>query len=62
MAAGYDYAQLEKEGVILVVSKISAKFHRPSKFGDTLRMKITTVRARARGSITAMNSTAAASC
>ncbi len=46
MAAGYDYAQLEKEGVILVVSKIAAKFHRPSKFGDTLRMKITTLRAR----------------
>jgi acyl-CoA thioester hydrolase len=46
LALGYDYAQLEKEGVLLVVNKISCKYHRPSKFGDTLRLQIRTVRSR----------------
>jgi acyl-CoA thioester hydrolase len=45
-ALGYDYAQLEREGVILVVNKIACKYHRPSKFGDTLRLQIRTMRAR----------------
>lgn len=45
-AAGYDYADLERDGILLVVSKIECKFHRPSRFGDTLRMKIVTQRAR----------------
>jgi acyl-CoA thioester hydrolase len=46
LALGYDYAQLEKEGVLLVVNKISCKYHKPSKFGDTLRLQIRTVRSR----------------
>jgi acyl-CoA thioester hydrolase len=46
LALGYDYAQLERDGIILVVNKISCRFHRPSKFGDTLRLSIRTVRAR----------------
>lgn len=46
-AAGYDYADLEASGVLLVVSKIGCKFHRPSRFGDTLRIRIRTERARA---------------
>lgn len=44
-AAGYDYADLEREGYLLVVSKISAKFHRPSRFGQTLRIWLRTERA-----------------
>lgn len=46
LAAGHDYADLENEGYLLVVSKISAKFHRPSRFGDTLRIWLRTDRAR----------------
>jgi acyl-CoA thioester hydrolase len=46
LALGYDYAQLERDGILLVVNKIACKFHRPSKFGDTLRIAIRTVRAR----------------
>jgi acyl-CoA thioester hydrolase len=45
-ALGYDYAQLERDGVLLVVNKIACKFHRPSKFGDTLRIAIRTIRSR----------------
>jgi acyl-CoA thioester hydrolase len=47
LALGHDYAQLEREGIILVVSKIACKYHRPCRFGDTLRLQIRTVRARA---------------
>ena len=47
LALGYDYADLEREGIILVVSKISCRYHRPCKFGDTLRLEIRTVRTRA---------------
>jgi acyl-CoA thioester hydrolase len=46
LALGHDYAQLERDGVLLVVNKIACKFHRPSKFGDTLRIAIRTVRSR----------------
>jgi acyl-CoA thioester hydrolase len=46
LALGYDYAQLERDGILLVVNKISCKYHRPSKFGDTLRLAIRTVRSR----------------
>jgi acyl-CoA thioester hydrolase len=45
-ALGHDYAQLERDGILLVVNKISCKFLRPSKFGDTLRIAIRTVRSR----------------
>jgi acyl-CoA thioester hydrolase len=46
LALGYDYAQLERDGILLVVNKISCKYHRPSKFGDTLRLTIRTIRSR----------------
>ena len=46
LALGYDYAHLERDGILLVVNKIACKFHRPAKFGDTLRIAIRTVRAR----------------
>src|SRR5262245_7461713 len=45
LAMGYDYAQLERDGIILVINKISCKYHRPCRFGDTLRLQIRTIRA-----------------
>jgi acyl-CoA thioester hydrolase len=47
LALGYNYADLERDGIILVVSKIACRYHRPCKFGDTLRLQIKTVRTRA---------------
>jgi len=47
LALGHDYADLERDGIILVVNKISCRYHRPCRFGDTLRLKIRTVRTRA---------------
>src|SRR3954466_14846015 len=46
LALGYDYATLERDGILLGVNKIACKFHRPSKFGDPLRIAIRTVRSR----------------
>jgi acyl-CoA thioester hydrolase len=47
LAMGHDYADIERDGLFLVVNKISCRYHRPCKFGDTLRLQISTVRARA---------------
>jgi acyl-CoA thioester hydrolase len=46
LALGYDYAQLERDGIILVVNKLACKYHRPCRFGDTLRLQIRTVLSR----------------
>ena len=46
-ALGYDYADVERSGIFLVVSKIACKFHRPCRFGDTIRMRIRTVQMKA---------------
>jgi acyl-CoA thioester hydrolase len=46
-AMGYDYADLERAGVHLVVHSIACRFHRPARFGDTLRVLIRTVLSRA---------------
>jgi acyl-CoA thioester hydrolase len=46
-ALGYNYADLERDGVILVVQKIACHYHRPCRFGETLRLQIRTVRTRA---------------
>jgi acyl-CoA thioester hydrolase len=46
LALGFDYAHLERDGVLLVVNKIACRYHRPSRFGDILRVQIQTVRAR----------------
>jgi acyl-CoA thioester hydrolase len=46
-AAGYDYADLERDGYLLVVHKISCKFLLPARFGDTLRIVTTVERATA---------------
>lgn len=47
LASGYHYADLERNGIILVVAKLACRYHRPCRFGDTLRLKIRTVRTRA---------------
>jgi len=44
-AHGYDYADLERDGIYLVVHSISGKYHLPAKFGDTLRLVTTVERA-----------------
>lgn len=44
-AHGYDYAQLERDGIFLVVHSIGCKYHLPAKFGDTLRIVTTVERA-----------------
>ncbi len=45
-SAGVGYEQIEAEGVHLVVAKISARYHRPCRFGDVVRLHTKTVRAR----------------
>lgn len=46
LAQGYDYAHLERDGIFLVVNKITCKYIRPSRFGDVLRLEVRTTRAR----------------
>lgn len=47
LALGHDYAELERDGIFLVVHRIACRYHKPCKFGDTLRLQIRTVRTRA---------------
>ena len=44
-AKGHDYAELERDGIFLVVHKISCRYMRPARFGDTLRIVTTATRA-----------------
>ncbi|MDZ4658767.1 MAG: thioesterase family protein [Bythopirellula sp.] len=44
-AAGFDYADLERDGYLLVVHSISCRYLLPAKFGDTLRIETTVERA-----------------
>ena len=44
-ARGYEYAELERDGIFLVVYNIACKYHLPAKFGDTLRIVTTVERA-----------------
>lgn len=44
-AMGHDYAELERDGVFLVVHTIACKYHRPAHFGDRLRIITKVVRA-----------------
>lgn len=45
-AIGHDYARLEEEGVLLVVSKINCRYKAPCRYGDVLRVWIRATRAR----------------
>lgn len=44
-ACDYDYAALEASGVLLVVSRVSCRYLRPARYGDTLRITVRTTRA-----------------
>ena len=39
---GFEYAELERQGIFLVVHSISCRYHLPARFGDTIRI-VTTV-------------------
>jgi acyl-CoA thioester hydrolase len=43
---GHDYAELERNGVMLVVAEFSCRYSRPCRFGDTLRLQTSTLSAR----------------
>src|SRR5690606_36192610 len=45
-ALGYEYADLEREGVLLVVNKIACAYKQPARFGERLLIAIRVVRAR----------------
>lgn len=45
-ASGRNYEDLEAEGTHLVVSKIACQYFRPCRFGDAIRLRTNTVRAR----------------
>lgn len=45
-ASHYDYAALEASGVLLVVSRVSCRYHQPARYGDTLQVTVRTTRAR----------------
>lgn len=42
---GHDYAELERDGVFLVVHSISCKYLRPARFGDRLTIETEVARA-----------------
>jgi len=46
-AIGHDYAEFERNGIMLVVHSISCRFMAPARFGDTLRIETTVERATA---------------
>jgi acyl-CoA thioester hydrolase len=45
-SVGRDYEQLEAQGYNLVVSQIACRYLLPCRFGDTLQLHTTTVRAK----------------
>jgi acyl-CoA thioester hydrolase len=45
-AIGYDYRQIEAEGWMLVVSKISCSYYLPANFDDLLRLRTTVIESR----------------
>lgn len=48
-AAGYPYARMEAEGVNIVVSDLAARFRRPARYGDTVRVATRLAGVRSRG-------------
>ncbi len=43
-ALGHDYAELERDGMLLVVHSITCRYHRPARFGDRLKIRTKVVR------------------
>lgn len=48
-AAGYPYARMEAEGIHIVVSDLAARFRRPARYGDTVRVATRLAAIRSRG-------------
>ena len=48
-AAGYPYARMEAEGVNIVVSDLAARYRRPARYGDTVRVATRLAALRSRG-------------
>jgi acyl-CoA thioester hydrolase len=48
-AAGYPYARMEAEGVNIVVSDLAARFRRPARYGDVVRVATRLAAVRSRG-------------
>ncbi len=44
-AMGHDYADLERDGIFLVVHSIACKYHKSAKFGDRVRIRTKVARA-----------------
>jgi acyl-CoA thioester hydrolase len=44
-AMGHDYADLEHEGIFLVVHSIACKYHKSATFGDRVRIRTRVARA-----------------
>lgn len=43
---GHDYAELERCGIVLVVTELRCRYYRPCRFGDTLTLETSTLSAR----------------
>jgi acyl-CoA thioester hydrolase len=48
-AAGYPYPRMEAEGVQIVVVDLSARFRRPARYGDVVRVTTRLASIRSRG-------------
>lgn len=47
--AGYAYARMEAEGVNIVVTDLTARYRRPARYGDTVRVATRLASTRSRG-------------
>ncbi len=47
--AGYPYARMEADGVNIVVSDLAARYRRPARYGDTVRVATRLAAIRSRG-------------
>jgi acyl-CoA thioester hydrolase len=48
-ARGMSYADMERAGIGLAVSELSARFHAAARYDDTIRVRTTLTQARSRG-------------
>lgn len=46
-AAGFDYRQIEANGLFMVIVQVACRYRRPARYDDLLCLKTTTVRATA---------------
>jgi len=50
-ARGMSYADMEREGILLAVSDVSARFHAAARYDDMIRVRTTLADIRSRGII-----------